>query len=56
MAGKKRKWDDRGAEKKNKNEKVIPKQLIEPEQKNNLAKRNRIIAKKRTMRKSRKAG
>ena len=53
VAGKKRKRNDSPAEKKK--TKDIAKQPVEPEQKNNLAKRNRIIAKKRTMRKSRRA-
>jgi nucleolar protein 4 len=54
VAGKKRKRNDSPAERTKK--KDIPKPPIEPEQKNNLAKRNRIIAKKRTMRKSRRIG
>ena len=52
LAGKKRKRNESPAEKKH----DTPKSPVEPEEKNKTAKRNRIIAKKRTMRKSRKAG
>lgn len=51
LAGKKRKRDD-NADK----EAETSKAPIDAEEKNKIAKRNRIIAKKRTMRKSRKAG
>lgn len=59
MAGRKRKRNESLAENKKEEKKKkaeAPESPVEPGEKNKMAKRNRVIAKKRTMRKARRAG